>query len=300
MNVLVVGGDGFVGRYLCRELVERGHDVTALSRSPDEGDLPAGVGTATGDVTEYDSIASAFEGRDAVVNLVALSPLFEPGGGNEMHERVHLGGTRNCVRAAEEQGVDRFVQMSALGADPEGPTHYIRSKGRAEDVVRTADLEWVIVRPSVIFGDGGEFVPFTRKLTTPYVTGLPGGGKTRFQPLYVEDVAPMLADAVEDEAHVGETYELGGPEVLTLAEVAKLAERAKGRSLTVVPIPMALAGVGLRIGGAIPGFPMGPDQYRSLRFDNTVADNDVTEFGVRVADLTTLADYLGVEGERSR
>ena len=300
MNVLVVGGDGFVGRSLCAGLVERGHDVTALSRTPDEDALPAAVDAVAGDVTDYDAVEGAFEGRDAVVNLVALSPLFEPSGGNEMHERVHLDGTRHCVRAAEENDVERFVQMSALGADPEGPTHYVRSKGRAEDVVRTSDLDWVIVRPSVIFGDGGEFVSFTRKLTTPYVTALPGGGKTRFQPLHVDDVAPMLAEAVEDGAHVGQTYEIGGPAVLTLADVAKRAERARGRSLTVVPVPMALAGVGLTVAGAIPGFPMGPDQYRSLRFDNTVADNDVTEFGVSVADLTTLDEYLGLDGETHR
>ena len=296
MDVLVVGGDGFIGRHLCRELVERGHDVASLSRSPDETKLPAGVDTVVGDVTDYESIADAFAGRDAAVNLVSLSPLFEPSGGNEMHERVHLGGTRNCVRAAEDHGVERFVQVSGLGADPEGATHFIRSKGRAEDVVRTSDLGWVIVRPSVVFGDGGEFVSFTTKLTTPYVTGLPGGGETPFQPIYVEDFAPLLADAVEGERHVGETYEVGGPEVLTLADVAKLAYRARGKPLTVLPIPMALAGVGLSLAGAIPGFPLGPDQYRSLRFDNTLDDNDVDAFGVDPDELTTLAAYLGLDG----
>ncbi|MCU4801240.1 complex I NDUFA9 subunit family protein [Halobacteria archaeon HArc-gm2] len=295
MNVLVVGGDGFIGQYLCTELVERGHEVTSLSRSPDQGALPDGVSTVAGDVTDYDSIEPAFEGRDAVVNLVALSPLFQPSGGNEMHETVHLGGTRNCVRAAEEHGVDRFVQQSALGADPEGTTHYIRAKGKAEDVVRASDLDWVIFRPSIVFGEGGEFVSFTTKLTTPYVTGLPGGGRTRFQPIHVEEFVPMVAAALEDETHVGETYEIGGPEVVTLAEVAKLAYRARGKSLTVLPVPMVLAGLGLSVAGAIPGFPMGADQYRSLRFDNSVADNDVDAFGVDVADLTTLATYLGVD-----
>jgi NADH dehydrogenase len=294
MNVLVVGGDGFIGQYLCTELVECGHEVTSLSRSPDQGALPDAVSTAAVDVTDYDSIEPAFEGRDAVVNLVALSPLFQPSGGNEMHETVHLGGTRNCVRAAEEHGVDRFVQQSALGADPEGTTHYIRAKGKAEDVVRASGLDWVIFRPSIVFGEGGEFVSFTTKLTTPYVTGLPGGGRTRFQPIHVEEFVPMVAAALEDEAHVGETYEIGGPEVVTLAEVAKLAYRARGKSLTILPVPMVLAGLGLSVAGAIPGFPMGADQYRSLQFDNSVADNDVDAFGVDVADLTTLATYLGV------
>ena len=298
MRVLVIGGTGFVGASLARELVDRGHDVTVLSRSPDDADAdrPAGVRTVAGDVTDYESIESAFEGRDAVVNLVALSPLFEPKGGKRMHERVHLGGTENVVRAAEAHGVSRLVQLSALGADPDGPTAYIRAKGRAEEVVRKSDLDWVVVRPSVVFGAGSEFLDFTRKLTTPYVTGLPGGGKTRFQPLWVEDLTPMLADAVESDEHAERTYELGGPDVLTLAAVARLAHRAEGRSLTVLPVPMALARVGLTLGGRIPGFPMGPDQYRSLAFDNTVSENDVRAFGRDPAALRSLADYLGVDG----
>jgi NADH dehydrogenase len=295
MNVLVVGGSGFIGTALCRELSERGHEVTALSRSPDDADLPADVESAMGDVTAYDSIEAHFEGRDAVVNLVALSPLFKPSGGDEMHDVVHRGGTENCVKAAEAYGVERFVQMSALGADPNGQTAYIRAKGAAEQIVEASSLDWVTFRPSVVFGDGGEFVPFTKKLAPPYVTALPGGGKTRFQPVHVDDIVPMLADAVEDEAHVGNVYEIGGPEKLTLAEVARLAHRAEGRPVNVVPVPMALAGVGLSVAGKIPGFPMGADQYRSLKFDNTTANNDVGAFGVAEADMTTLSAYLGLD-----
>jgi NADH dehydrogenase len=294
MNVLVVGGSGFVGTALCRELSDRGHEVTALSRSPEDADLPADVSTAMGDVTAYDSIETHFAGQDAVVNLVALSPLFKPSGGDEMHDRIHRGGTENCVRAAEEHDVSRFVQMSALGADPNGQTAYIRAKGAAEELVRESGLDWVIFRPSVVFGDGGEFVPFTKKLAPPYVTALPGGGKTRFQPIWIGDLAPMLAEAVEDDAHVGDAYDIGGPEVLTLAEVAKLAHSADGRPVNVVPVPMGLAGVGLSVAGKIPGFPMGADQYRSLKFDNTTADNDVGAFGVSESDLRTLSSYLGV------
>jgi len=288
MNVLVTGGTGFVGVHLCNELADRGHDVTALARTPEGADLAEGVETAVGDVTAYDSIEGAFEGQDAVVNLVALSPLFKPKGGDDAHFDVHLGGTENVVRAAEAHDVGRIVQMSALGADPDGPTAYIRAKGQAETIVRESDLEWVIVRPSVIFGDGGEFVSFTKKLTPPGIAALPGGGKTRFQPIWIRDLVPMLADAVEDESHVGETYEIGGPERLALREVAKLV---RGR-VAIVPIPMALAGVGLSVAGAIPGFPMGRDQYRSLRFDNTTTDNDIEAFGVDQSDLLTLSDHL--------
>ncbi|GAB3697884.1 complex I NDUFA9 subunit family protein [Halorubrum pallidum] len=297
MKVLVAGGTGFIGSHLCRALADGSHEVTALSRSAD--DTPEGVSAAVGDVTDYDSIVDAVDGQDAVVNLVALSPLFEPKGGNVMHDRIHRGGTENLVRAAEEGGIDRFVQLSALGADPDGTTAYIRAKGEAEAIVRDSDLGYTIFRPSVVFGDGGEFVSFTKRLKGMFAPGiplypLPGGGKTRFQPIHVEDLVPMLVAALEADEHVGETYEVGGPERLTLREVTDLVYEAEQRGVTIVPLPMPLARIGLSVLGAVPGFPMGPDQYRSLQFDNTTADNDIDAFGVDADELTTLSGYLGV------
>ena len=295
MNVLVTGGDGFVGSSLCDELASQGHDVTVLSRDPDSSIFSEDVETVMGDVTAYDSIESAFEGMDVVVNLVALSPLFQPKGGDDEHFEIHLGGTENAVRAAEEHSVPKIVQMSALGADPNGPTAYIRSKGQAESVVRDSGLDWVIFRPSVVFGEGGEFVSFTEQLTPPFVAPLPGGGRTRFQPIWVEDLASMLADATTDDAYNGKGYEIGGPEVLALADVARMAQRAKGRSVSIVPVPMELAEIGLSVAGSIPMIPFGPDQARSLQMDNTVSDNDVGAFGVSESDLRTLGEYLDVE-----
>jgi Predicted nucleoside-diphosphate-sugar epimerases len=299
MNVLLVGGSGFIGQHLSATLRDRGHDVTALSRDPDPSDLPDDVETAMGDVTAYDSIESAFEGQTAVVYLVALSPLFEPEGGNDRHDEVHCGGAENCLRAAEKHGVERFVHLSALGADPDGATHYIRAKGRAEQLVREAGVEWVVFRPSVVFGDGGEFVFFTKRLKKLFAPGLPvyplpgGGTQTRFQPVWVGDLVPMLADAVEEDDHVGEVYEVGGPEVLTLREITELVYNAEGQSVSIVPLPMSLAGIGLKTLSAVPGFPMGGDQYRSLQLDNTTADNDINAFGADSPDMQTLADYLG-------
>jgi len=292
MRILVTGGSGFVGRHLCRELKSRGHSVTALSRRPSEGDLPGGVEKAMGDVTAYDSLIEPMRGMDAVVNLVALSPLFKPTGGDEMHDRIHRQGTENVVDAAEEMGVEKIVQMSALGADPNGPTAYIRAKGEAEEIVKSSSLRYVIFRPSVIFGEGGEFVPFTKKLAPPYLTPLPGGGKTRFQPIWIGDLTPMLADAIEDDTYDGGIYEIGGPEKRTLAEIARLVHGSEGRPTTVVPVPMALAKVGLTVLGSLPGAPMGADQYRSLQFDNTTAHNDVEAFDATEADLQTLGEYL--------
>ncbi|MFA1612398.1 complex I NDUFA9 subunit family protein [Halobellus rubicundus] len=292
MNVLVVGGSGFIGSALCRELKARDHEVTALSRSPSSDDLPSGVNKVMGNVRDYDSIKEAFEGKDAVYNLVALSPLFKPDGGDEMHDLVHRQGTEHVVRAAEKHEVDRLVQMSALGAAPDGPTAYIRSKGEAEEIVTESVLDYTIFRPSVVFGDGGEFVSFTKLLAPPYLSALPGGGKTRFQPVWVGDLVPMLADAIDSDEHANQTYEIGGPDKLTLAEIARMIHEADGRSTTIVPVPMGLAKIGLTLGDAIPGFPMGKDQYRSLRFDNVTDDNDVGAFGVGTGELTTLSAYL--------
>ncbi|SER72195.1 complex I NDUFA9 subunit family protein [Natrinema salaciae] len=299
MKILVAGGTGFIGTNLCAELAERDHEVTALSRSPTKAELPAGVESAIGDVSAYDSIVETVAEHDAVVNLVSLSPLYKPPAGTS-HEEVHLGGTENLVRAAEEGDVDRFLQMSALGADPDGATAYIRAKGEAETVVRESTLEWTIVRPSVVFGDGAEFLEFTKTLTTPYVTGLPGGGQTRFQPIWIGDLVPMLTDALEDASHIGETYELAGPQVATLADVTELVYAAEGRDVTVLSIPMGLAKLGLSAADSLPFVPFGLDQARSLEFDNTVADNDATAFGCDPAAFVTLGSYLGLEGTSPR
>ncbi|USZ73060.1 complex I NDUFA9 subunit family protein [Natronosalvus halobius] len=298
MNVLVAGGTGFIGTNLCRELRDRGHDVTALARDPNPDSVPEGVETAVGDVSAYDSIVETVADHDAVVNLVSLSVLYQPPSGTS-HEEVHFGGTKNLLDAAEEGGVQRFVQMSNMGADPTSDVAFFRAKGMAEDAVRESDLEWTIFCPSVVFGDGGEFVEFTKKLTTPYLTILPGGGNTPFQPIWVGDLVSMLADALEDDRHVGERYEIGGPDVFTLKEVTKLAYRAEGRSVTVFPVPMALAKLGSILVGPVPFVPFGPDQVRSLKLDDTVTNNDVTAFDRTEADLRTLEEYLGLSGSES-
>ena len=291
MHVLAVGGTGFIGRRLCERLVAAGHEVTALSREPDRPALPTEVATVRGDVTDYDSIADAFAGVDTAVNLVALSPLLEPPGGNVRHDEVHRGGTEHCLRAAEAAGVERFVQLSALGADPAGPTHYLRAKGRGERLVRESSLSWTILRPSVVFGDDGEFLSFLRRVTPPVIAPLPGGGETRFQPIHVSDMATLIVAALAPD-HAGQTYEIGGPETLSLAELARLVRGREGHSPTVVSVPMGLAGAGLKLADAVPGLPLGSDQYRALRLDNTTDDNAIERLGLAPAKLTTVREYL--------
>ncbi|MFB9807713.1 NAD(P)H-binding protein [Haladaptatus pallidirubidus] len=178
MNILVTGGDGFVGRHLCAELVDRGHTVTSLSRSPDSTVLPDEVETTTGDVTDYNSIVDAYEGKDAAVNLTALPPLNEPRPGT-FHDTVCIGGAVNAAHAASQHDVDRYVEMSSLGAEIDSPIAYWRTQGLGDMVVEYSNLDWVVLRPSFIFGEGSETFAFVKKYTTPYVTILPDGEATQ-------------------------------------------------------------------------------------------------------------------------
>ncbi len=291
MDILVTGGDGFVGRNLCSELAEQGHDLTVLSRSPDPSVLPDGTETVTGDVTEYDSIKGAFAGQDIVVNLVALSPLFQPAD-EPSHEKVHVGGTRNTVKAAEEHDLDYIVQMSSVGVNPSGETGYVRAKGWAEWVVLTADIDTMIFRPNIMYGDDDEFVNFIALGTLPYLSALPDGGTTPFQPLWVGDTAAIVADAIGNDEHLNEIYELAGPEELTLADVTKHIYRSRGKSVKILPIPMELVDAGLVFAHLIPQIPFGIDQARSLKMDLTSDRNDLAAFDRSEDDLTSLDSYL--------
>jgi uncharacterized protein YbjT (DUF2867 family) len=285
MDVLVVGGSGFIGQSLCRVLDKRGHIVTAASRSPTAVELPGSVKTAVINVTQSD-VSAVVDGHDVVVNLVALPSHYQPQ--RQSHEEVHREGTRHLVEASEETSVERFVQMSGLGVDENSHTAYFQAKRKAECIVREAAFDWVIYRPSVVFGDGCAFIPFIERIVPPLVAMLPGGGTMRLQPIWVEDLTPMLADGVDETCHTGAVYEIGGPEKLTLDETAT---QICG-SIATVSLPMSLAAVGFSIADCVPGVPFGRDQYRVLKLDNTTAENDITAFGVSPDDLRTLDKYI--------
>lgn len=300
MHVLVPGGTGFIGTALCRELVDRDHEVVALARNPSEAALPPGVTAVAGDVTEPASLTDPVGEADAIIYLVALSPLFKTPKGLT-HEGIHRDGTAHLLDAAADADVDRFVQMSGLGADPNANTAYLRAKGEAEELVRESDLGWTIFRPSVVFGDGSEFLrfsrwlsfpPMTHTIAWPYITPLPGGGSTRFQPIFVDELVEMMASCLEDDVHIGQTYELGGPETLSLARIIRAIHAADGKPARILWMPMSLAKIGLTIAGIIPWFPMGAEQAKSLDFENVPESNDVGAFGREASDLTPIKEYL--------
>jgi uncharacterized protein YbjT (DUF2867 family) len=281
--VTVFGGSGFVGRYVVRALARRGWRVRVAVRRPDL----AGFLQPLGDVGQIhavqanlrypDSIASALIGADAVINLAGI----QSQQGRQNFEAVHVFGAREVARAAAAQGIGVLVHMSGIGADASSSSPYVASKGRGEAAVREAFPGAIVLRPSVVFGPEDDF--FNRfAVLARYLPMLPlfGGGATKMQPVYVGDVADATVRAFEGGAKPGETYELGGPEVMTLREIVDFVCRTTGRRPALVALPFGLARImagGTEIAGALSlgAFPKAlvttRDQVELLRHDNLVS-----------------------------
>jgi len=289
MKIYVTGGTGFVGSHLAHKLAWAGHEVT-LGGLSTEGviELPDHAEVEQIDVTDPETLD--FSGHDVVIHLVGLSPLFEP---KVPYHKIHVEGTENVIEACQEAGIDRYVHMSALGADPEADTEYLRTKGEAQTLVENSGLDWTVFRPSVIFGEGGQFLNFTESLLTPFVTALPGGGKNKFQPIYVEDIGDLFVETIEDDHHIGEAYDLGGPDIYSMKDIAKLIEKSKGRVLKVLPVPMPFVRIAMTLSEEL-GLKFGRDQYRSLKKDNITEENDVEAFRKSVDEMEPLEGYLGL------
>lgn len=214
--ILVTGGTGFVGRHLVRELVGQGYPVRVLVRnlSVAKDILPGEVELVKGDVTNRASLTEACKGIDSVMHLVAI--IRETG--DLTFEKVNVEGTLNTVIAAEQSGVNRFIHLSALGARDDALYRYTYSKWLGEEAVRQSGLNWTVLRPSVIYGDGFNF--FNRllqsvKMCPPPFVPVPGRGTTLFQPIAVEDVVKCMITALKAPAMSGQVYEIGGPEYLS-------------------------------------------------------------------------------------
>lgn len=272
--ITVFGGSGFIGRYLVQHLARRGWQIRVAVRHPDQALFlkPLGeVGQITpvpASVRHPASIGAAVAGSDAVINLVGI--LYQRG--RQRFAEVHAEGPRRVAEAAQAAGATRLVQMSAIGADPQSPSDYARSKAAGETAAAVAFPGATIVRPSVVFGpEDGFFNRFAAMARFSPVLPLIGGGHTRFQPVYVGDVAEALAGMVEDRATAGRTYELGGPRVYTFKELMELMLEVTCRRRLLVPVPFWLAGMQAAFLELLPVPPLTRDQVRLLRRDNVAA-----------------------------
>lgn len=264
--VTLVGGGGFLGRYVAQALMRRGARVRVAQRDPRRAwyiKPLGGLGQTQfvgADVTRPDTVKRAVQGSDAVVNLVGvLAGDFD---------RVHVGGARAVAEAAAAAGAASLVHVSAIGADPGSASAYGRSKGEGEEAARAAFPGTTILRPSVVFGREDGFLNRFAGLMValPVVPIL--SPATRFQPVFVGDVADAVAEAVANPtARSGRTYELGGPEVLSMAELNRWIAHAIGRSPRFVEVPDAVGALVAKL----PGAPITRDQWAMLRRDNVVS-----------------------------
>ena len=273
-TITVFGGTGFLGRRLAQRLAAEGMSVRVAVRHPDPVQSAlraAGLNQITmfsADVRDQASVAAAVAGADAVVN--AVSAYVEKGG--VTFEAVHEQGAETVAREAAAAGVARLLLISGIGADPKSGSPYIRARGRGELAVQQAFLGATIVRPGAMFGPGdalfGTLADLARLLP---VLPLIGGGHTRLQPVYVEDVAEAVARTLADHETAGRTYELAGPAVYTMRELVTITLRLIGRRRLLVPLPFAVATVQARLFELLPSPPLTTSQVDLLRKANVVS-----------------------------
>jgi NADH dehydrogenase len=276
--VTIFGGSGFLGSQIVRALAKRGARVRVAVRNPGRGyRLPmlgdvGQIEIVQANVRDEASIARALDGAEACVNAVAV--LHESG--RQRFTALHVDGARAVARTAADMGARRFIHISALGASADALSAYGRSKAAGEAAVRDQIAEATIVRPSVIFGpDDAFFNRFAAMAAMSPALPLIGGGATRFQPVFVGDVAAAVVAALADDAARGRTFELGGPSVYSFKELMQIMLKEIGRKRLLVPIPfpaanvLGLAGDVMASAGLAP--PITSDQVASLRTDNIVS-----------------------------
>ncbi|MGO4126227.1 complex I NDUFA9 subunit family protein [Inquilinus sp. YAF38] len=273
-TVTLFGGTGFVGRYVAQMLAQRGWRIIVASRHPDRA-LPLKTAGAVGqvvpvfaDIRDDGSVAAAVAGADAVVNLVGI--LFERG--KQRFDSVHGEAAGRVARAAAAAGATRFVQISAIGASADSPSSYARTKAAGEAAVRAAFPGASILRPSVVFGtEDGFFNLFANLARTAPFLPLFGGGTTKFQPVYVQDVAAAVVACLEQDGTAGQTYELGGPRVYSFRELMELTLKQTGRKKRLVSLSWGMAAFEAKLFSLLPKPPLTPDQVLQLKIDNVVA-----------------------------
>jgi NADH dehydrogenase len=283
--VTIFGGSGFLGRHIVRALANDGWRIRVAVRHPNTAHFlkPMGrvgqIQIVKANIRDDGQVTAALMHAYAAVNLVGILTQ----GGSQRFDDIHTEGAARIARIATALDVARLVHVSALGASTESSSRYSRTKAKGEALVRDAFPQATIVRPSVVFGPEDDlFNKFAWLARIAPVLPLIGGGKTRFQPVFVGDVAQAVARILDEPGAAGNSYEFGGPEVLTLKDILKLTLKETHRKRILVPVPFGLA----RIKGALLGMLPKPlltlDQVRLLESDNVVS-----------ADALTLRD-LGV------
>lgn len=304
--VTVFGGSGFVGRHAVRQLAKAGWRIRVAVRNPNlayamrlAGDVGQ-VDIVQANVRNAASARRALDGADAAVNLAAVA--YETG--RQTFQALHVDAARTVAEAARAERVSRFVQMSALGADPASASRYAKSRAEGEAAVRAVYRDAVILRPSIIFGPEDDFFNrFAAMAGISPALPLVGGGATRMQPVFVGDVAKALARAVGDPAAAGKTYELAGPAVFTFRQLMELVLQEIGKRRFLAPLPWGVAGLIGRLGDAslfalgdgLVKPPITSDQVTLLRSDNVAsgAFPGLADLGIAPTTLeAVLPSYL--------
>ena len=296
-KVLVLGGTGFVGRHLCEKAAQLNCRLTVPTRQPDTGKsvLPLPwVDVVVADIHDEVVLTALVRGHDAVVNLVAILH-----GNEDSFTHVHVALPQKLVRACQAGGVRRVVHVSALGAAADAPSMYQRSKAQGEAALVAGGLDLSILRPSVIFGAGDQFMNLFARLQSLFPVMPLAGAETRFQPVWVEDVAQALVQLLL-HPHAPPVLEAVGPDVFTLRQLVQLAGRASGHERMVVGLPMALARIQARIMELAPGIPlMSRDNLDSMQVDNiaTPGTPGLPALGIQPGALAAIApSFLQPDG----
>ena len=304
-RVCVLGGTGFLGRRLAARLAKSNWRVRVPTRSSERPDalrvLP-NVRVITADIHNPATLADLLSDCDAVVNLVGI--LNEKGYDGSGFRHAHVELIEKVLAAGEAAGVSRLVQVSAIAADARGgPSHYLRSKGEAEERIgaHAGELAWTILRPSVIFGPGDSFLNrfagLLRLLPGPFPLAR---ANALFAPVHVDDVAAAIQLGMEDRRTDGQCYELCGPEVYTLRELVQMTARAIGQQRRIVGLPDGIAKLQARIMERLPGKAFTMDNYRSLTVPSVCTSDGLDALGIRPRALSvSLPEVLGMPREQA-
>lgn len=269
-KILVLGGTGFVGRHLCGELARLQHRVTvptrSVSKAQDVRSLPL-LDLVQADVHDEAALARLMPGHDAVVNLVAILH-----GDSFEFQRVHVELVKRVVRACTDAGVTRLVHVSALGAASDAPSMYQRTKAAGEAVLQGSGLDWTVLRPSVMFGEGDKFLALFARLQKSLPILPLAGADTLFQPVWVGDVVSAIVQCLQRDDTAKRTYEVCGPERFTLRQLVKLAGSMSGHPRPVVGLPNGLARLQAFLMELAPGQPlMSRDNLDSMKVSNVAS-----------------------------